>query len=151
MTTASILANKAWVAAAALVLVAGVAQQVSAQSAAAIRGTVTNALTGAPVANATVRVVARSRFSVTGGDGGFRLVVEPGQSEVRVAAIGFAPASQVVELTPGGSTTIVFALQPSAVPLDKLVTVGTRAVDRTETGSPVPVDVISVSCWRIPV
>lgn len=142
MKTTSILANKAWVAAAALVLLAGVAQQVSAQSA-AIRGTVTNALTGAPVVNATVRVVARSRFSVTGGDGGFRLVVEPGQSNVRVAAIGFAPASQAVALPPGGSTTIVFALQPSAVPLDEVVTVGTRAVDRTETGSPVPVDVIS--------
>ncbi|MBA3557967.1 MAG: TonB-dependent receptor [Gemmatimonadaceae bacterium] len=143
MTTVSILAEKARTAAAALVLVTGVAQQLSAQEAAVITGTVRNAVTGGPVANATVRVIAGRRFSVTGGDGGYRLVVDAGQSEVRVTAIGFAPASQMVSLLPGASAVTAFALQPSAVPLDEVVAVGTRALERTATGSPVPVDVIS--------
>jgi hypothetical protein len=34
-------------------------------------------------------------------------------------------------------------LQPSAVPLNEVVTLGTRALERTATGSAVPTDVIS--------
>jgi iron complex outermembrane receptor protein len=143
MTRASILAEKARTGAAALVLVTGVAHQLSAQERAVITGTVTNAVTGGPVANATVRVVAGRRFSVTDGDGTYRLVVDAVQSEVRVMAVGFAPESQMVSLPPGASAVMAFVLQPSAVPLDEVVTVGTRALERTATRSPVPVDVIS--------
>jgi len=143
MTRTSILAEKARTAAAALVLMTGVAQQMSAQETVVMTGTVSNAVTGRPVANATVRVVAGRRFTVTGGDGSYRLVVDTGQSEVRVTAVGFAPASQMVSLVPGASAVTAFALQPSAVPLEEVVTVGTRALERTVTGSPVPVDVIS--------
>jgi len=143
MTRASILAAKARTAVAALVLATGVAQQISAQATAVITGTVRNAVSGGPVANATVRVVSGRRFSVTAGDGSYRLVVDTGQTEVRVMAVGFAPASRVVSLLPGASTVVAFALQPSAVPLDEVVAIGRRALERTATGSPVPVDVIS--------
>lgn len=143
MTKESILAVKARTAAAALVLVTGVAHQLSAQETAVITGTVRNAVTGSPVANATVRAVAGRRSSVTGGDGGYRLVVDAGQSEVRVMAVGFAPASQMMSLSPGASAVTAFALQPSAVPLNEVVAIGRRALERTVTGSPVPVDVIS--------
>ena len=143
MTRASILAEKARSAAAALVLMTGVAPQISAQATSVITGTVRNAVTGGPVANATVRVVAVRRSSVTGGDGSYRLVVDAGQSEVRVTAVGFAPASQTVSLAPGTSALMSFAVEPSAVPLDEVVTLGTRALERTATSSPVPVDVIS--------
>lgn len=143
MTRVSILAEKARTAAAALVLVTGVAQQMSAQATAVITGTVRNAVSGGPVANATVRVVAGRRFSVTGGDGSYRLVVDTGPTEVRVTAVGFAPASQMVSLGGGASAVTAFALQPSAVPLDDVVALGARALERTATASPVPVDVIS--------
>jgi len=143
MTRASILAEKARTAVAAFVLVTGVAQQISAQATAVITGTVTNGVSGGPVANATVRAVSGRRFSVTAGDGSYRLVVDTGQTEVRVMAVGFAPASQMVSLPPGASAVTAFALQPSAVPLDNVVALGTRGLERTVTGSPVPVDVIS--------
>jgi len=137
-----ILAEKARIAAAALVLVTGVAQQLSAQAAAVITGTVTNVVTGGPVANATVRLVAGMRSTVTGGDGSYRLVVDAGQSDVRATAVGFAPASQMVSLLPGASTVMAFTLEPRAVQLDDVVALGTRGLERTVTGSPVPVDVI---------
>ncbi|HEV8185487.1 MAG TPA: TonB-dependent receptor, partial [Chthoniobacterales bacterium] len=143
MTTASILANKAWIATAALVLVTGVAEPLCAQATAVITGTVTNAVTGGPVTNATVRVVAGRRFSATGGDGRYRLVVDAGPSEMRITAVGFAPASQTVSVASGASRVLDFALQPSAVPLDDVVALGTRALERTAAGSAVPVDVIS--------
>src|SRR5688572_6221326 len=143
MTRASIVAKKVWIAAAALVMVTSAAEQLSAQLPAVITGTVRNAVTGDPVANATVRVAAGRRFSITDADGRYRLVVDPGQSEIRVTRIGFAPASQVISLNPGASGVFAFTLQPSAVPLDEVVALGTRALERTASGSPVPVDVVS--------
>ncbi len=143
MTRASLFAENVRAVALALVVMTGVAQQLSAQPAAVISGTVRNAVTARPVANATVRVVAGRRSSVTGVDGSYRLVVDAGQSEVRVTAVGFAPASQMVSLLPGVSTVMAFVLSPSAVPLDEVVAIGTRARERTATESPVPVDVIS--------
>ena len=143
MKIASTLAAKAWSFAAALVVLTSVAARLSAQTPVAITGTVRNAVTGSPIANATVRAVASKRFSVTGGDGRYRLVTDAGELEVRVTAVGFAPDSQIVSLAPGASAVIAFTLQPSAVPLDEVVTVGTRAVERTVSESPVPVDVIS--------
>jgi iron complex outermembrane recepter protein len=128
---------------ATLVVLTGVAQPLSAQAPAAVGGTVRNAATGAPVTHATVRVVAGRRSVVTAGDGSFRLSLDPGQSELRVTAIGFAPASQVVTLAAGESGTVTFRLQPSAVPLDEVVTLGTRSLVHTVTTSAAPVDVLS--------
>src|SRR5687768_396148 len=143
MTTVSMLARKACNAVAALVMLTGVARQVSGQAGTVITGSVRNAVTGSPVANATVRVVSGNRSSVTGGDGTYRLVADAGESEIRATAVGFAPASQTVSLQHGASAVVAFSLQPSAVPLDEVVSIGRRALDRTTTGSPVPVDVIS--------
>jgi iron complex outermembrane recepter protein len=130
-------------AAATLVLLTGIAQQSSAQDRAVITGTVRNALTGAPVASATVSVVPGRRSYVTGGDGTYRLAVDASQSEIQVRAVGFAPASQTISPTAGAAIVVAFVLQPSAVPLNEVVTLGTRALERTATGSAVPIDVIS--------
>ena len=129
------------IAAAALVLVTGIAQHLGAQASTTITGSVRNAVTQRPIANATVRVAGESQSVVTGGDGHYRLVADPGPSEIRVTAVGFVPASQMVSLTAAGSTVINFSLQPGAVPLNEVVTIGTRALERTTTGSSVPVDV----------
>jgi len=143
MTRISVFAQKGRVAATVLTLVTGVAQRLPAQPATIITGTVRNAVTGGPVVNATVRLVERHRASVTDGNGDYRLIVDAGPSELRATAIGFAPASRTVALARGASEVIVFELQPSAVPLDEVVTVSTRTAERTTSQSPVPVDVIS--------
>ena len=130
-------------AAATLVIATGVALPASAQNTAIVSGTVRNAVTSSPVAGATIRALPAGRSCVTGGDGSCRLAADAGQIEVRVTAVGFAPASQSVRLVPGTSTVVAFVLEPSAVPLDQVVTVGTRALERTASQSPAPVDVVS--------
>ncbi|CAN5327623.1 TonB-dependent receptor [soil metagenome] len=135
--------RQGWTTAATLVIATGVAQPVAAQNTAIVNGTVRNAVTGTPVAVATIRVLPGTRSCITGGDGSCRLVVEAGQVDVRVTALGFAPASQAISLASGTSTAVAFVLQPSAVPLDEVVAVGTRSLERTVSRSPVPVDVIS--------
>jgi iron complex outermembrane recepter protein len=127
---------------AALAMMAGAAPPLSAQNGAVVTGTLKNAVTGGSVANATVTVVPGRRVYVTGGDGAFRLVADSLRSEIRVTAVGFAPVTRIVSLNPG-LNVVAFELAPSAVPLDEVVTLGTRALERTATQSAVPVDVIS--------
>ena len=143
MKRLSILYDTARIGCAALVLVTSVTHVLSAQEGAVITGSVRNAVTGGPIVSATVRVVGRKRFAISGGDGSYRLAVDAGQSELRVTAVGFAPASQIVSVTLGASAVMTFSLEPSAVPLDEVVTIGTRALEGTATRSPVPVDVVS--------
>ncbi|HVF39202.1 MAG TPA: TonB-dependent receptor, partial [Gemmatimonadaceae bacterium] len=145
MTALSIPAHKARIALAALVLVTGAAPHLRAQTFATITGTVRNAVTQQPVANATVRIVGGSRSVVTGGDGKYRMSPHAGLAEIRVTAVGFVPALHTVSLAAGSSTAIDFALQPGAVPLDEIITIGTRTLERTVTKSSVPVDVIPAS------
>lgn len=143
MTGNCCLADTARIALAALVLATSVAHPLSAQVASVVTGTVTNAITGNPVANATVRVVASTRVATTDREGRYRLIVPPGQFEVRVTSLGFAPASQAVSVNSGASAFLPFELRPAAVHLDEVVALGTRALDRTTLNSPVPVDVVS--------
>jgi iron complex outermembrane recepter protein len=143
MTGLSLLRRKAQTAAATLVLVTSVAGQLVAQGTVLITGTVRNAVTNAPLANAHVRVVSGRRSAYTRGDGTYRLVADAGQSEIHVMTVGFAAASRIVSLAPAASTIMNFALQPSARSLDEVATVGTRALERAVAASPVPVDVIS--------
>ncbi|MEO8194918.1 MAG: TonB-dependent receptor [Gemmatimonadales bacterium] len=129
--------------AAALAILAGVSKPLMAQNGGVITGVVKNAATGSPVANAKVHVVSERRSYVTGGDGTYRLTVDSVRVEVRVTAVGFAPVTQIVVLNASVGTIVTFELQPSAVPLDEVVTLGTRAIERTGTQSAVPIDVIS--------
>lgn len=119
------------------------AQTVIAQSTAVISGTVRNAVTGAPLADATLRVLPGGRSCVTGGDGRCRLIVDAGQVDLTATAVGFAPVSHSIALAPRTPLAVAFDLQPSVVRLDPLVVVGRRAPERTASQSPVPVDIIS--------
>ena len=138
-----ILAPRIRIAVATLALMAGVAQQLCAQNRTLITGTIRNAATGAPVANATVSAASSKRTYVTGGDGAYRMTIDSTHAQLRVTAVGYAPASKAVSSTAGTSIVFNFLLEPSAVQLDEVVTTGTRALARTVTRSAVPVDVIS--------
>jgi iron complex outermembrane recepter protein len=124
------------------ILAAG-ASPLTAQSTAVINGTVRNAVTGTPLADATLRVLPGGHTCVTGGDGRCRLVVDAGQVDLTATAVGFAPGAHGIALDPGTSAVVAFELQPSAVRLDPLVVLGSRAPERTASQSPVPVDIIS--------
>ncbi|HXE58523.1 MAG TPA: SusC/RagA family TonB-linked outer membrane protein, partial [Gemmatimonadales bacterium] len=95
---------------------------------AVLTGTVT-ATTGAPVPDASVRLVRARVATVTDAAGRYRLIVPgprlaPGPDTLRVDRIGYASTATPVELRPGELRVDVrLALQ--AVPLDQIVVTGT--------------------------
>jgi iron complex outermembrane recepter protein len=129
--------------AAATITSMAIPASVPAQRLTVVTGIVRNAVTRDPVANATVTAVHEGWKYVTDGDGRYRLTVYEGRSEVRVTAFGFIPLSRTLLLAAGASHVADFDLHRGAVHLDEVVTMGTRARERTATESAVPVDVIS--------
>lgn len=127
---------------AALAIVTSAAPTLSAQTSTVIAGTVRNAVSGAPLPNATVRVTLSAGTYLTGADGRFRLVVDPRPTELRVTAIGFAPLVLPVAPDPGTETRVDVRLEPTPFPLADVVAIGARTSDRTVTESAVPADVV---------
>ncbi|HEY0810339.1 MAG TPA: TonB-dependent receptor, partial [Longimicrobiales bacterium] len=126
----------------AFLLVIAISQSAFAQVVGTVTGIVTRTDGGAPVPGASVRVVGRPQLAVTRGDGTYRLQLPPGTYDLHVSVLGFAAATQQITITGGQTTTRDFALTESALPVEELVAIGTRRVNRTVTESPVPVDVI---------
>lgn len=100
-----------------------------------IAGTVTSADGGRPIAGAQVTLVGTPRGGVTGDDGRYTIVADPGTYRMRVRRIGFTPdsASGVV-VTAGAITTRDFQLVAGATVLGEVVSIGygtTQARDLT--------------------
>ena len=78
-----------------------------------LSGVVTNALTGQPIAGATVQVDGTSVSAITGSDGRFTLAGVPaGQRVLRVSAPGFATATRTITVVEGTNPEILIALAP---------------------------------------
>ncbi|MEP6730626.1 MAG: SusC/RagA family TonB-linked outer membrane protein [bacterium] len=93
---------------------------------ASVTGRVTDARSGQPLAAAPVTVVGTQQAAVTGQDGVFHIVgVAAGIHTISARRIGYAPVSRVVTLVDGGSASVDFALQPSAVDLAQVIVTGT--------------------------
>src|SRR5689334_12912188 len=90
-----------------------------------ISGSVTTTDGGRPVAGAQVTVTGTSRGAVTGDDGRYTILVDPGTYRMRVRRIGFSPdsASGVV-VSSGAVTTQDFHLTASAAVLGEVVSIG---------------------------
>ena len=117
------------------------ASAVASTAALAQSGTIAGAVTtvdgGRPISGAQVTVVGTSRGGVTGEDGRYTIVVDPGTYRLRVRRIGFSPdsASGVV-VTSGVVTTQDFRLNASAAVLGEVVSIGYGTVQaRDLTGS----------------
>ena len=102
-----------------------------------IAGSVTTADGGRPIAGAQVSVLGTSRGGVTGEDGRYTIVVDPGTYRLRVRRIGFSPDSATgVVVTSGVVTTQDFRLTASAAVLGEVVSIGYGTVQaRDLTGS----------------
>ena len=129
--------------AAAVLLPVAICVQPAAAQNTAITGVVRNAATEAPLAGATLRVQPRGPSCVTGSDGRCTLVVDADTAEVTATAVGFAPVAHAIATRSSPSMVVTFDLEPSALRLDQIVAIGTRAPERTASRSAVPVDVIS--------
>ncbi len=96
-----------------------------------IRGTVTNAATGAPVAAAQVYVASNRAGGQTRDDGGYAILNVPiGRQIVRVRALGFAPLERVVTVNPGETATADFGVTQAALTLNEVVVTGTAGAAR---------------------
>ena len=107
----------------------------------AIQGTVSDGVTGEPLATATVLVVGTARGEFTDDEGSFRIDLPSGTYTVRVSFIGYETLSRRVTVVAGETATADFELPIGGLTVDPLVVTGSRTA-RTELETPVPVDVI---------
>lgn len=126
----------------ALLPIAAGAPAAGAQGISTVTGMATDAGSGAPVADAVVRVPGTEHVAVTRPDGTYRLRLRPGRYAVHIARIGYAPLRDSVSIG-DRPATLNFRLTRSAVALDPVVAVGNRDAERTVTKSAVPVDVVT--------
>ncbi|SFD64206.1 iron complex outermembrane recepter protein [Chitinophaga sp. CF118] len=106
-----------------------------------ITGTVTDGKTH--LAGATVQIEHSNKGGYTNAQGKFNLEVIPGSYTVLVSYVGFVTQRKPVTVTAGQTTTIDVALTTSTT-MNELVVLGSRSLPRTQTETPVPVDVIDI-------
>src|SRR2546429_6729244 len=84
-----------------------------------IRGTVTAAETGAPLARATVSVLGTPLSALTDGAGHYAIAgVAAGPLRLRARMLGYAPADSGVVVADGQATVVDLQLKAQAIELD---------------------------------
>jgi TonB-linked SusC/RagA family outer membrane protein len=112
-------------AAAALILAFGHGPLAAQAPTGTVTGVVTSP-TGEPVVGAQVQIVGTQRGTITNARGAFILARVPaGTRQVRVVSLGYRSETQAVQVPDGGTATVEFRLEVSAVALDELVVTGT--------------------------
>ena len=95
-----------------------------AQHAPELRGRVLDAATGTPLSDAEVLSSDGSR-TTTDGDGSFVLrALRPGNAQLTVRRVGYAPMEREVSLANGSSASMTFLLTAAAVQLAELTASG---------------------------
>lgn len=92
---------------------------------AALRGTVVDGETGAPVAGAVVRLTSRADSALTSSDGRWSLASVDGTARIEVRRMGYATRRVVA-----GPGEMRIALAPGAVGLDAVVVTASRRLQR---------------------
>jgi hypothetical protein len=93
-----------------------------------IRGDVTRAPAGRPIAGARVHLYGALNDVVTASNGVFILNDVPfGTQSIEVTALGFVPRRYAVDVTPANSNAVTIALSPVGTFLDSVRIRGTRA------------------------
>ncbi|MCW5908972.1 MAG: carboxypeptidase regulatory-like domain-containing protein [Chitinophagales bacterium] len=81
---------------------------------AGLRGTITNAATGLPIAGAQVLVIETGDTGITGEDGKYSITGVPaGNYNVKASATGYNPVEEPFEVLTGTISALNFALPPS--------------------------------------
>ena len=125
-----------------LILCLVIAASMSAQT---VSGVITDATDSTePLIGVSITVDGSSRGTITDLDGTYSLDLPPGTYTLIARYVGFTTSEQEITLTEGQSLTADFILD-QGVNIDEVVVIGTRAPNRTNTDSPVPVDVINIS------
>ena len=126
---------------AAAALVAGLPGALQAQDTGTLSGQITDAASGRPLAEVQVLVDGTGVGGLTNASGRYVLLNVPaGQHTVSAQLIGYALASQSLNMTSGGSMSMDFQLEQTAISLDELVVTGVgEATQRRALGTTVDV------------
>ena len=116
-----------------------------AQATGTVTGRVQSAGTGAPIAGASILVGGTQFGAITREDGTYRVQLPVGRYELRARLIGYATATQTVQVEDGQTATADFTLEPAAAGLAAVAVIGTRGEARTVTDAPVPIDVLTAA------
>ena len=109
-----------------------------------LEGTIRHAGTGAALSGAQVGLAELSLGGTTGPDGRYEVGDIPaGIHTIHIQLIGYASEVREVSVADGRTTHLDMELHETAVALEGLVAVGSRARPRTVTQSSVPIDAIS--------
>src|SRR5688572_4109559 len=96
-------------------------QPLSAQTGIA-RGKVVDALTGRPIAGATITIADSKTRVRTAGDGTYLMTkLRPGELLVRLEAKGYTSGIEEVLINEGWSTTVDFELTPMVATLEAII------------------------------
>lgn len=104
-----------------------------------VKGVVTDASTGEPIAGATVAEKGTRNGTTTDFDGNYKITVNT-NATIIYSFVGYSDNEQKV----GGRSTINVSLS-QGVQLDELIIVGTRTAPRSNVSSPLPVDIIGAT------
>ncbi len=118
-----------------------VAAAVAAAQTGTIVGTITEAASKTAIPSVQVQIVGSTRGVISGTDGHYRIAGVPsGSTQLRVTRIGYAAATQTVNVPTGDIATADFALTATQITLDQVVVTGTQTTERErETGNLVAV------------
>ena len=96
-----------------------------------------------PLQGATVQVERTNKGAYTNHTGSFTLEIIPGSYSLSASFVGYASQKKEITVAAGQRLEIDFVLTASTV-MNELVVLGSRNLPRTQTETPVPVDVIDV-------
>lgn len=100
--------------------------KIAAQATGTIRGTITDAATGAALSDVQITVVGTRRGTISGTDGRYSVTAVPvGQATVKAQRIGYGFAQQTVAVVAGQPATLDLKMNVASLMLDEMVVTGT--------------------------
>ncbi|MEL7426856.1 MAG: TonB-dependent receptor [Bacteroidota bacterium] len=96
-----------------------------------------------PLIGVSISVDGTLSGTVTDFDGNYTLDLPPGNYKLVASYVGYSTIAQNATVVAGENTTLDFNMSEGVL-IDEVVVTGTRASNRTNLESPVPVDVINV-------
>lgn len=106
-----------------------------------VQGQVVDASTGQPLPSAQISIEGSGLGGLSNQQGRFLILNVPvGQQTIRAVLIGYTPAQSTVTVTAGGSSTVEFQMESSALEMEEIVVTGTgRPTERRQLSAEVSV------------
>jgi len=119
---------------------------VSGYSQATLKGTVTD--DNETLIGVSVSVAGTAKGTITDFDGNYSLELDAGTYKIIASYVGYSTQAETITVADGETVTLDFNMSEGVL-IDEVVVTGTRASNRTNLESAVPVDVINVDKLRL--